>query len=337
MARIFENSDIAPRNSFGVHQVAAKIIEFDKSDELPAIFKQHITGEWMVMGGGNNILFTRDIERTIIIPCDTTIEVIAEGNQSVDIRVGAGLEWDELVEWCVERELWGIENLSLIPGKVGAAPVQNIGAYGTEAKEAITSVEMYCPESDNFITLAAEHCAFGYRESVFKQTLKGRVIITAVTFRLSKIAKPKLDYGDVCREVESRGGATLRNIREAICSIRRTKLPDPAVTGNAGSFFKNPIVERATAEALLAEYPDMPHYPAADPEKVKLAAGWLIDKCGLKGYTEGNVGVHARQALVLINTTGEAKGSEVIAFAQMVQQRVAEKFGIAIYTEVNIL
>lgn len=337
MARIFENSDIAPRNSFGVHQVAAKIIEFDKSDELPAIFKQHITGEWMVMGGGNNILFTRDIERTIIIPCDTTIEVIAEGNQSVDIRVGAGLEWDELVEWCVERELWGIENLSLIPGKVGAAPVQNIGAYGTEAKEAITSVEMYCPESDNFITLAAEHCAFGYRESVFKQTLKGRVIITAVTFRLSKIAKPKLDYGDVCREVESRGGATLRNIREAICSIRRTKLPDPAVTGNAGSFFKNPIVERATAEALLAEYPDMPHYPAADPEKVKLAAGWLIDKCGLKGYTEGNVGVHARQALVLINTTGEAKGSEVIAFAQMVQQRVAEKFGIAIDTEVNIL
>ena len=337
MVRIFQNIDIAPRNSFGVHQVAAKIIEFDKGDELSDIFKQHITGEWMVMGGGNNILFTRDIERTIIVPCDTTIEVIAEGSQSVDIRVGAGLEWDELVEWAVERNLWGLENLSLIPGKVGAAPVQNIGAYGTEAKECITTVEMYCPESDNFITLAAEHCGFGYRESVFKHTLKGRVIITAVTFRLSKSANPKLDYGDVCREVECRGGATLRNIREAICSIRRTKLPDPAITGNAGSFFKNPIVERAVAEALLAEYPDMPHYPAADPEKVKLAAGWLIDKCGLKGYTEGNVGVHARQALVLINTTGEASGSEVITFAQMVQQRVAEKFGIAIDTEVNIL
>ena len=337
MVRIFQNIDIAPRNSFGVHQVAAKIIEFDKGDELSDIFKQHITGEWMVMGGGKNILFTRDIERTIIVPCDTTIEVIAEGSQSVDIRVGAGLEWDELVEWAVERNLWGLENLSLIPGKVGAAPVQNIGAYGTEAKECITTVEMYCPESDNFITLAAEHCGFGYRESVFKHTLKGRVIITSVTFRLSKSANPKLDYGDVCREVESRGGATLRNIREAICSIRRTKLPDPAITGNAGSFFKNPIVERTVAEALLAEYPDMPHYPAADPEKVKLAAGWLIDKCGLKGYTEGNVGVHARQALVLINTTGEASGSEVITFAQMVQQRVAEKFGIAIDTEVNIL
>ena len=337
MVRIFQNIDIAPRNSFGVHQVAAKIIEFDKGDELSDIFKQHITGEWMVMGGGNNILFTCDIKRTIIVPCDTTIEVITEGSQSVDIRVGAGLEWDELVEWAVERNLWGLENLSLIPGKVGAAPVQNIGAYGTEAKECITTVEMYCPESDNFITLAAEHCGFGYRESVFKHTLKGRVIITAVTFRLSKSANPKLDYGDVCREVESRGGATLRNIREAICSIRRTKLPDPAVTGNAGSFFKNPIVERTVAEALLVEYPDMPHYPAADPEKVKLAAGWLIDKCGLKGYTEGNVGVHARQALVLINTTGEASGSEVITFAQMVQQRVAEKFGIAIDTEVNIL
>ena len=337
MVRIFENTDIAPRNSFGVHQRAAKIIEFDSSSELSEIFKQHINNEWLVMGGGNNILFTQDIDRTIIIPRDCTIEILNDGAESVDIRVGAGLEWDELVEWAVERELWGLENLSLIPGKVGAAPVQNIGAYGTEAKECITSVEMYYPESDNFITLAAEHCGFGYRESVFKHALKGRVVITSVTFRLSKTANPKLGYGDVCREVEKRGGATLRNIREAICSIRRTKLPDPAVTGNAGSFFKNPIVERATAEALMAQYPDMPHYPAAEADMVKLAAGWLIDQCGLKGYSKGNVGVHSRQALVLINTTGEATGSEVIAFAREVQQAVKAKFGIAIDTEVNIL
>lgn len=337
MVRIFENVDISSRNSFGIHQTAAKIIEFDCNDELSEIFRLHVAGEWMVMGGGNNIVFTKDIEQTIIHPRNCNIEVIAENSESVTIRVGAGLEWDELVEWAVERNLWGLENLSLIPGKVGAAPVQNIGAYGAEAKDCITNVEMYSPQTDNFITLAAEHCGFGYRESVFKHSLKGRVIITAVEFRLSKVENPKLNYGDICQEVEKRGGATLRNIREAICAIRRSKLPDPAQTGNAGSFFKNPIVERATAEALLAEYPNMPYYPAADPEKVKLAAGWLIDQCGLKGYTEGNVGVHSRQALVLINTTGDATGAEVMAFARKVQNTVLEKFGIEIDTEVNIL
>ena len=337
MVRIFENVDICSRNSFGVHQQAAKIIEFDNSAELGDIFRQHISGEWLVMGGGNNIIFTQDITPTILFPRNCDIEVINDGIQSVTIRVGAGLEWDELVEWAVEHNLWGLENLSLIPGKVGAAPVQNIGAYGAEAKDCITNVEMYSPQTDNFITLAAEHCGFGYRESVFKHSLKGRVIITAVEFRLSKNPNPKLNYGDLCQEVENRGGATLRNIRDAICAIRRSKLPDPAVTGNAGSFFKNPIVERAVAEALLAENPNMPHYPTTDPEMVKLAAGWLIDQCGLKGYSEGNVGVHSRQALVLINTTGEATGAEVIAFARKVQQKVLEKFGIEIDTEVNIL
>lgn len=337
MVRIFENVDICSRNSFGVHQQAAKIIEFDNSAELGDIFRQHISGEWLVMGGGNNIIFTQDITPTILFPRNCDIEVINDGIQSVTIRVGAGLEWDELVEWAVEHNLWGLENLSLIPGKVGAAPVQNIGAYGAEAKDCITNVEMYSPQTDNFITLAAEHCGFGYRESVFKHSLKGRVIITAVEFRLSKTPNPKLNYGDLCQEVENRGGATLRNIRDAICAIRRSKLPDPAVTGNAGSFFKNPIVERAVAEALLAENPNMPHYPTTDPEMVKLAAGWLIDQCGLKGYSEGNVGIHSRQALVLINTTGEATGAEVIAFARKVQLKVLEKFGIEIDTEVNIL
>ena len=337
MVRFFENSDIATRNSFGIHQRAAKIIEFDHQDELPQIFAEHISGEWMVMGGGNNIIFTSDIDTTILIPCDRSIDIINESAEGVVIRAGAGLEWDELVEWCVERNLWGLENLSLIPGKVGAAPVQNIGAYGTEAKCAITDVEMYCPESNNFLTLSAEHCGFGYRESVFKHTLKGRVIITSVIFRLSKSAAPKLGYGDVAAEVEALGGATLRNIRQAICTIRRTKLPDPTVTGNAGSFFKNPIVENSVAEHLLELYPDMPHYPTAEQGKTKLAAGWLIDRCGLKGYSEGNVGVHSRQALVLINTTGQATGSEVIAFARKVQSIVLEKFGIEIDTEVNIL
>ena len=337
MIRVFENIDIASRNSFKVHQRAAKIIEFDNNVELPQIFAEHISGEWMAMGGANNILFTRDIDTPIIVPRDSAIKMLRDNESSVEIRVGAGLEWDELVAWAVEHNLWGLENLSLIPGKVGASPVQNIGAYGAEAKDTITAVEMFFPEQGNFITLAAEHCGFGYRESVFKHSLKGRVIITAVMFRLSKVAAPRLGYGDVEREVESRGGVSLVNIREAICAIRRAKLPDTAVTDNAGSFFKNPIVERSVAEQLLAQYPQMPHYPAANPEQVKLAAGWLIDQSGLKGYSEGNVGVHERQALVLINTTGEATGSEVIAFAQTVQQRVREKFGITIEMEVNII
>lgn len=337
MIRVFENSDLSARNSFKVHQQAAKIVEFDSNSDLQQIFAEHITDRWMVMGGANNILFTRDIDFPIIIPRNEQIEILSEGNEGVYVRVGAGLEWDELVAWSVERGLWGLENLSLIPGKVGAAPVQNIGAYGAEAKDTIASVEMFFPEQGAFVTLAAEHCGFGYRESVFKHTLKGRVIITSVTFCLSKVAAPKLGYGDVEREVEARGGVSLTNIREAICAIRRAKLPDTAVTGNAGSFFKNPIVEASVAQNLLKQYPDMPHYPTTDTTKVKLAAGWLIDQCGLKGYSEGNVGVHSRQALVLINTTGNATGSEVIAFAGKVCQTVAQKFGITIEPEVNIL
>lgn len=337
MIRVFENSDLSARNSFKVHQQAAKIVEFDSNSDLQQVFAEHVTDRWMVMGGANNILFTRDIDFPIIIPRNEQIEILSEGNEGVYVRVGAGLEWDELVAWSVERGLWGLENLSLIPGKVGAAPVQNIGAYGAEAKDTIASVEMFFPEQGAFVTLAAEHCGFGYRESVFKHTLKGRVIITSVTFCLSKVATPKLGYGDVEREVEARGGVSLTNIREAICAIRRAKLPDTAVTGNAGSFFKNPIVEASVAQNLLEQYPDMPHYPTTDTTKVKLAAGWLIDQCGLKGYSEGNVGVHSRQALVLINTTGNATGSEVIAFAGKVCQTVAQKFGITIEPEVNIL
>jgi UDP-N-acetylmuramate dehydrogenase len=262
--------------------------------------------------------------------------VTAENEKAVRVKVGAGVEWDDLVEWSVERGLWGIENLSLIPGKAGAAPVQNIGAYGVEAKDVIRSVDMYFVEGDNFVTLAAEHCGFGYRESVFKHMLKGRVVITAIDIELSKEANPRLGYGDVVREVEARGGATLANIRDAICSIRRSKLPDTAVLGNAGSFFKNPIVEREVAERLLAEFPEMPSYPATEEGKVKLAAGWLIDKAGMKGYKEGNVGVHERQALVLVNLGG-ATGGEVIAFAEKVVEKVRERFGIEISPEVNVL
>ena len=336
MVRYFENIEITSRNSFHVRQVAKRLVEFDRAEELPEIFAKYGTESWYVLSGGNNILFTQDVDALLITPCDTRIEILSESESAVRVKVGAGVEWDDLVAWAVERELWGIENLSLIPGKAGAAPVQNIGAYGVEAKDVIRNVEMYFVEGNNFITLASEHCAFGYRESVFKHTLKGRVIITAIEIELSKVANPRLGYGDVVREVEARGGATLANIRDAICSIRRSKLPDTAVLGNAGSFFKNPIVESEVAERLREEYPDMPSYPAQEEGKMKLAAGWLIDKAGLKGHKEGNVGVHERQALVLVNLGG-ATGGEVIAFAHKVVATVREKFGIEISPEVNIL
>ena len=335
MIREFHQISLRGRNSFGVDQRAARLVEFETAEDLRTFFAAGIPGRWTVLAGGNNILFTEDYDGVLLTPVARQIALLSDDGDEVRLRVEAGVEWDDLVEWAVERGLWGIENLSLIPGKAGSAPVQNIGAYGCEAKDAIRRVEMYCVETGNLLTLDAAHCGFGYRESVFKHDLKGRVIITAIEIRLSHTPRPKLGYGDVEREVEARGGATLRNIREAICSIRRAKLPDPAVLGNAGSFFKNPVVGAAAAERLLAEYPDMPHYPAPEG-RVKLAAGWLIDRAGMKGSRKGAVGVHERQALVLVNHGG-ATGGEVIAFAHEVQEQVREKFGIEIDTEVNIL
>lgn len=336
MIRDFQEINLTLRNSFHVEQRARRLIEFETEQELMALFRRERFDRWMVLSGGNNILFTQDYDGVILCPVAEQIELLGEEQGRVRVRVGAGREWDELVAWAVERGLWGIENLSLIPGKAGAAPVQNIGAYGAEAKDVIRRVRFYDVEADAMRTLEREECRFGYRESIFKQELKGRVVITEIEIELTREANPRLGYGDVEREVERLGGATLRNIREAICAIRRSKLPDTAVLGNAGSFFKNPVVERAVAEELLTRYPDMPHYATADPERVKLAAGWLIDRAGLKGYRAGRVGVHERQALVLVNHGG-ATGAEVIELAHKVQAEVKKQFGVEIDTEVNIL
>ncbi|WP_299222753.1 UDP-N-acetylmuramate dehydrogenase [uncultured Alistipes sp.] len=336
MIREYTDIDLTPRNSFHVRQRAARLVEFDTADDLRSLFADGAPARWTVLSGGNNILFTRDYDGLLLTPVACGIETLDDDGRTALVRVDAGVEWDDLVEWAVARGLWGIENLSLIPGKAGAAPVQNIGAYGCEAKDAIERVHLFRTDTLREETLEAAACRFGYRESIFKHELRGRAVITAIEIRLSHTASPKLGYGDVEREVAARGGATLRNIREAITAIRRAKLPDPAERGNAGSFFKNPVVDRAVADALSESWPDMPRYPAADPSKVKLAAGWLIDRAGMKGYAEGRVGVHERQALVLVNLGG-ATGGEVIAFARRVQQAVGERFGIAIDTEVNIL
>jgi len=336
MTQVFEHVDLTGRNSFHVKQHAARLVEFETAEELRALFAGGAPERWTVLAGGNNILFTRDYDGLLVTPVSQRIALLDECGGEVRVRVDAGVEWDDLVEWAVRHELWGIENLSLIPGKAGAAPVQNIGAYGREAKDVIRRVEMYCVESGSMLTLDAAHCEFGYRESIFKHALKGRVVITAIEIGLSRTPQPHLGYGDVEREVEARGGATLRNIRDAIIAIRQAKLPDTAVLGNAGSFFKNPSVELSVAERLQAEWPEMPLYPSQEAGKAKLAAGWLIDRAGMKGYREGSVGVHERQALVLVNHGG-ATGSEVIALARKVQVAVRDKFDVEIDTEVNIL
>ena len=337
MKRIYSNISLAERNSFGVRQQATTLVEFECAEDLRSYFEEFNPEKWYVLGAGNNTLFMQDYDGVLFTPINQERTILASTDEYVDVRAEAAHDWDEFVEWSVNEGLWGVENLSAIPSSVGAAPVQNIGAYGAEAKDAITVVEYFDVESRSVVRLTNEECRFAYRESIFKQELKGRVIILAVEFRLSRKANPNLGYGDVILEVESRGGATLRNIREAICAIRARKLPDPKILGNAGSFFKNPIVERSVADNLLQTYPDMPHYAVpGDDDHVKLAAGWLIDKSGLKGYRDGVVGVHDRQALVLVNHGG-ATGGDVMRLAGYVCSKVKENFGVEISPEVNVI
>lgn len=330
------NHPLRELNSFHVDEYAERIIEFCDPWELDKIFATECRPTmWYTLGGGNNILFTDRYPGTLIHPTGKKIEIIAEDAHSLTLNVEAAVEWDDLVAWCVEHNLWGAENLSLIPGSVGASPVQNIGAYGAEAKDIISRVYFFDTESCQHRSLSNAECRFAYRDSIFKRELRGRAIITSVDFTLNKVATPNLGYGDLSREVEQLGGATLQNIRDAVCAIRRSKLPDTAVLGNAGSFFKNPIVETSVAGSLLATYPDMPSYPATEGKR-KLAAGWLIDQAGMKGFRQGKVGVHDRQALVLVNFGG-ATGNEVMALAATVQEAVQSKFGVKIEPEVNIL
>ena len=337
MKRIYNDINLQNRNSFGVMQSAQTLVEFECADDLCDYFAEYKPKKWYVLGAGNNTLFTQDYDGVIFTPVSRAVSLLADDDNGVLLRVDAAADWDELVAWSVENGLWGMENLSAIPSSVGAAPVQNIGAYGAEAKDVITAVEYLDTRTLEVVRLSNAECHFAYRESIFKQELKGVAIILAVEFLLQREPNPNLGYGDVIKEVEARGGATLRNIRDAVCAIRASKLPDPKVLGNAGSFFKNPIVRREVADELLAKYPDMPHYAVSgDEDVVKLAAGWLIDRSGLKGYRQGAVGVHDRQALVLVNHGG-ATGGDVLDLAHHVCRSVKDNFGVDISPEVNIL
>jgi UDP-N-acetylmuramate dehydrogenase len=357
--KIREDISLRRLNSFGVEARAARLVEWETTDELREIFdkggvvRSTADGRWMALGGGNNVLFTADFDGTLVKSAARDITVTGETAETISVRAGAGVDWGDFVDWCIARGAWGAENLSGIPGTAGAAPIQNIGAYGAEVKDIITSVECFDIKTGNTLILAAEHCDFGYRDSVFKNTLRGRVVVTAVNFALSKVARPNLGYSALAEAVAAREGIpllakegwrpegepTLKAISEAVIALRNSKLPDPRETGNAGSFFKNPVIDAYYAHILARKHPTMPMYPAQDDEGntgAKLSAGWLIEQAGWKGRTEGQVGIHPQQALIVVNLGG-ATGAEIVDFAWELAEDVHKKFGVELIPEVNII
>jgi UDP-N-acetylmuramate dehydrogenase len=337
MIRLIENADLQPHNTFGIPVRADMFYEFTESAELTDFLDRfELPEKTLVLGGGSNILFTKQFDGLILYPNIPGIIEVDEDRSHVYIEAGAGVEWDELVAYTVARGLGGLENLSLIPGRVGASPVQNIGAYGAEAKDCIEHVRAVSLEKGHKVEFSKEECEFGYRSSLFKNQMKGKVVITSVLFKLDKFPQFNIEYGDVKAEVERLGGVNGLNIRKAIVSIRESKLPDPKVLGNAGSFFKNPVVEIEKAEALRKLFPEVPLYESSDEGKLKVAAGWLIDRCGWKGKRIGDAGVHKHQALVLVNY-GNATGSEILNLSELIRTSVYETFGIGLESEVNII
>lgn len=329
---------LLPHNTFGMDVKASWFVEYASVAELKSLLsdKGLTGGSWLHIGGGSNLLFRGDYAGTILHSALRGYEVVAENDQEIEIRVGAGEVWDDFVAYTVKNGWYGAENLSLIPGEVGASAVQNIGAYGVEVKDLIVKVETVEVETGNERTFTNDECRYAYRESIFKKELKGRYIVTYVTYRLGKQPVFHLDYGNVRGELEKQGlGVTLEHVRRVIIAVREAKLPDPKVQGNAGSFFMNPIIPRGQFEALLSQYPDMPHYEV-DGNRVKIPAAWMIDRCGWKGKQVGHAGVHSKQALVLVNGGG-ATGDEVISLAGQIQQSVFQQFGIRITPEVNYI
>lgn len=324
-------------NTFGVEAVAAGYVRFDEENEIIAYLDGHVSGAQrsLILGGGSNLLFVDDFDGWVLHPQLRGIDVVASDRQHIRLRVMAGENWDDLVAHTVAQGWSGLENLSLIPGSVGATVVQNIGAYGVEVKEVIDRVEAIAMESGEKISFSCGECGFGYRSSHFKTDWAGRFIITAVIFRLRRQPVYVLDYPGVREAVAAEGRPDLTTIRRAIVAIRRAKLPDPAEIGNAGSFFKNPVVDAGTLTAMLERWPDLPHFAQADG-RFKLPAGWMIEHCGWKGRRLGRAGVHHRQALVLVNLGG-ATGREVLELSEQVHAAVLACFGIGLEREVQVV
>lgn len=326
---------LLPYNTFGIDVSASRFLEYASVAELKEYIAQGaVTTPFLHIGGGSNLLFTKDYDGLILHSRIGGIEVTAEDSQTVSLRVGAGVVWDDFVACCVEHGWHGAENLSLIPGEVGASGVQNIGAYGVEVKDLITAVETVNIQGYERV-YSVEECEYAYRNSIFKRPENKSVFVTYVRFRLSKEERYTLDYGTIRQELAKYPAPTLPIVRKVIIEIRESKLPDPKVTGNAGSFFMNPIVAKEKLEALQRDYPRIPYYELPDG-RVKIPAGWMIDQCGWKGKSLGPAAVHDKQALVLVNRGG-AKGSDVIALSDAVRASVRDKFGIDIHPEVNVI
>lgn len=338
MIRFSENHNLKNYNTFGVNVNARYFFEFTEHEDLAVFLQSNKTWKespLLILGGGSNILFLKNFEGLVIHPNIPGIAVVKEDRQNVWMEVGAGETWDDFVKYTVDYGVGGIENLSLIPGSCGAAPVQNIGAYGQEVSETIETVKGYDLLNNKPVEFSAEECEFDYRSSVFKTRLKNQVIITSVVFRLEKFPEFKLGYGNLGENVKEKGDTNLRNIRETVIEIRKSKLPDVKELGNAGSFFKNPVVDEKTGGELKARFPELPVYLAGEG-KSKVAAGWLIDQAGWKGFHEGDVGVHEKQALVLVNY-GNASGQEIFDFSEKIKQSVLKTFGVKLEREVNCI
>jgi len=337
MIETLKNIDLKSYNTFGFSAKAKEFIACSSLSDIQNALNYLNNNEqpYLILGGGSNILFSSDFNGLIIHPTLSEIAIIKEDEQHVWLEAGAGVEWDYLVEYCVHKNWYGIENLAYIPGNVGASPVQNIGAYGVEVKDCIDSVKGFFIENAKQFNLNNKDCQFGYRQSIFKADLKNKTIITSVIFKLSKKADFKLSYGHVKEQVEASGELTLKNVRQTIIDIRKSKLPEPEEFGNAGSFFKNPIISQASFDTLKNKHQDVPSYPI-DEQHVKVPAGWLIEQAGWKGKTIGHAGVHSKQALVLINT-GKANGSDIITLSNAIIADIKTKFNIDMIPEVNIV
>lgn len=330
---------LKPYNTFGLDVKAKFFARFESTDELLQLLRLPTLKEepLLILGGGSNLLFTQDFDGVVLQNGIKGIEVVLEEEEHVYLKAGGGEVWHEFVLYTLQHNLGGLENLSLIPGTVGAAPLQNIGAYGVELKDVFHELEAVHLETGDIQLFDGEACQFGYRESVFKNEHKGMFIVTAVTFRLHKVHQLNTSYGalkSTLAEMQVQE-PTIQDVSAAVCQIRSSKLPDPAKIGNAGSFFKNPELPIALFEALRQQYPDIPAYPVSET-KIKIPAGWLIEQCGWKGKVIGNVGVHKDQALVLVNYGG-GSGGQIKSLAYDIIQSVEEKFGIRLHPEVNIM
>ena len=334
----FYDFNLKEHNTFGIDVKCRRFIEFESVDELLQIVNSLPDADkpLLVLGGGSNMLFTADYEGTVLHSAIKG-DVAVQTDEGIMLRCGSGEVWDDIVSLCVSNRMYGAENLSLIPGDVGASAVQNIGAYGAEAKDIILKVEAVDLQTGKMCEFTNEECEYAYRKSKFKGEWRNRFVITYVTYKLSEVFCPCLDYGNIRAELEKRNikVPTAEQLRNVIIDIRNEKLPDPKVEGNAGSFFMNPVVPKAKYEELVARFGNVPHY-SVDDNNEKIPAGWMIDQCGWKGKSLGKAGVHSRQALVLVNRGG-AEGKDIVALCDAIKRDVKDKFGIDIVPEVNII